>query len=397
MRMPSLRLVAPLALVLLWGCKKEEPAQPAMPPPTAEPAKPPPPPATKVGLVTDVGGRGDQSFNDSALRGLELWSAGKKYTASGYQDASPEELKQSFSADLASRQPPIAPVKVEPVVLQSKAQEDYEPNLQLLVDKGAKLAVGVGFMLENAVEASAKKNPSANFLLIDSPVLDEKGTPYTLPNVRAVTFREEQGSFLVGALAGLVTKANKVGFVGGMEVPLIKKFEAGFRAGVMSTNPKAKIVANYTGSFDNVAMGKQVGQDLVTKGADVVFQAAGADGLGVIQAVKEARAAGKTVWVIGVDSDQHHLAPEAVLTSMLKRVDLAIYEANRDLVNGAFKSGDVSMGLQEGGVGYAEVRAEIPNKAEALQKVEALRQKVVAGEIKVPTNMEELKAFKPKP
>src|SRR5690349_3515832 len=115
MRMPSLRLVAPLALLLVWGCKKEEPAQPAMPPPTAEPAKPPPPPATKVGLVTDVGGRGDQSFNDSALRGLELWSAGKKYTASGYQDASPEEVKQSLSADLASRQPPISPVKVEPV------------------------------------------------------------------------------------------------------------------------------------------------------------------------------------------------------------------------------------------------------------------------------------------
>jgi len=394
MRMPSLRLIAPLALLLLWGCKEEKPAPVTPPPPTA-PATPPPPPATKIGLVTDVGGRGDQSFNDSALRGLELWSAGKKYEASGYKEASPDEVKQSLSPDLASRDPAITPMKVEPQVLQSKAQEDYEPNLQLLVDKGAKLTVGVGFMMENAVEAIAKKNPTANFLLIDSPMMDEKSTPYTLPNVRTVTFREEQGSFLVGALAGLVTKANKIGFVGGMEIPLIKKFEAGFRAGVMATNPKAKVLSNYTGSFDNVATGKQVGQDLVTKGADVVYHAAGADGLGVIQAVKEAKTAGKNVYVIGVDSDQYHVAPEVVLTSMLKRVDLAIYDTSRDVVGGAFKSGDTTMGLKEGGVGYAEVRLDIPNKADVLQKVEALRQKVVAGEIKVPTTMDELKTFKP--
>jgi basic membrane protein A len=253
-----------------------------------------------VGLVTDIGGRGDQSFNDSALRGLELWSAGKKFSTSGYADASADEVKASLSPDLVSHDPPISSMKIEPVVLQSQAQEDYEPNLQLLVDKGAKLTVGVGFMMENAVEATAKKNPKANFLLIDSPLMDEKNTPYTLPNVRTVTFREEQGSFLVGALAGLVTKANKIGFVGGMEIPLIKKFEAGFRAGVMATNPKAKVLSNYTGSFNNVANGKQVGQDMVAKGADIVYHAAGSDGLGVIQAVKEAKAAGKNVFVIGV-------------------------------------------------------------------------------------------------
>ena len=160
-------------------------------------------------------------------------------------------------------------------------------------------------------------------------------------------------------------------------------------------SPVAKVLANYTGSFDNVATGKQVGQDLVAKGADVVFQAAGADGLGVIQAVKEAKAAGKNVYVIGVDSDQYHVAPEVVLTSMLKRVDLAIYDTDKDVVAGNFKSGDSTMGLKEGGVGMAEIRMDIPGKAEALQKVEALRQKVVAGELKVPTNMEDLKTFKP--
>jgi len=380
--------------LLLSGCKKEEAPAPVAPPaPVAQPAPPAPKPATtKVGLVTDVGGRGDQSFNDSALRGLELWSAGKRFTPSGYVDATPDEVKQSLSPDLAGH--PITALAVTPVVLQSKVQEDYEPNLQTLVDQGVSLVVGTGFMLENAVETVAKRNSSAKFLLIDSVLLDEKGTPYTLPNVRTVVFREEQGSFLVGALAGLATHANKVGFVGGMEIPLIKKFEAGFRAGVKTTNPKAEVLVNYTGNFDNVAVGKQVGQDLASKGADVIYHAAGADGLGVIQAVKEARAAGKNVYVIGVDSDQYHLAPEAVLTSMLKRVDLAIYEGARDLSAGKFQGGDQVMGLKEGGVSFAEVRLDFPGKAEALKKVEALRQKVMNGEIKVPTNAAELATFK---
>jgi basic membrane protein A and related proteins len=168
---------------------------------------------------------------------------------------------------------------------------------------------------------------------------------------------------------------------------------------VKMTNPKAAegLLAVYTGSFDNVAVGKQVAQDLLKKGADIIFQAAGADGLGVIQAVKEAKAEGKSVYVIGVDSDQSHVAPEVVLTSMLKHVDLAIYEACRDLAQGKFASGDVVLGLKDGGVGYAEVRMDFPGKAEALQKLEALRQRVTSGELKVPGTMDELAAFQAKP
>jgi basic membrane protein A and related proteins len=388
-------------LLLVSACKKQEEAKPeATPAKPAESANAPAAAAPKekslkVGLVTDVGGRGDHSFNDSALRGLELWGAGKKMEGGGYKDASPEELKETLQQDLATRG--IAPVGVTPVVLQSKVPEDYEPNLQLLVDQGVSLAVGVGFMLENAVETVAKRNPDSKFLLIDSPLVAADGKTYTLPNVRTVMFREEQGSFLVGALAGLATKGNKVGFVGGMEVPLIKKFEAGFRAGVAATNPKATVLVNYTGSFDNVAAGKQVGQDLVTKGADIVYHAAGSDGLGVIQAVKEARAAGKPVFVIGVDSDQSHLAPDAVLTSMLKRVDLGVYEAVRDLSQGKLEGGDVVLGLKEGGVSYAPVRVDFPGKAEALQKVEELRAKIVSGEIQVPTNPSQLSTAPAKP
>ena len=389
---PFLRLSLLSALVLVSACKKqEETKQEAGNAPAAAPKEK----ALKVGLVTDVGGRGDHSFNDSALRGLELWGAGKKMEGGSYKAATPEELKETLQQDLASRN--IAPVNVTPVVLQSKVPEDYEPNLQLLVDQGVDLTIGVGFMLENAVETVARRNPDAKFLLIDSPLVSADGKTYTLPNVRTVMYREEQGSFLVGALAGLVSKNDKVGFVGGMEVPLIKKFEAGFRAGVAAVNPKATVLVNYTGSFDNVAAGKQVGQDLVNKGADVIYHAAGSDGLGVIQAVKEARAAGKSVFVIGVDSDQSHLAPEAVLTSMLKRVDLGVYEAVRDLAQGKLEGGDVMLGLKEGGVTYAPVRVDFPGKTEALQKVEELRAKIVAGEIQVPTHPSQLSAAPAKP
>ncbi len=182
--------------------------------------------------------------------------------------------------------------------------------------------------------------------------------------------------------------------VGGMEMPLIRKFEAGFRAGMMATNPKAAAMIQYTGSFDNVGAGKQVAQDLVAKGAEVIYHAAGSDGVGVIQAVKEARAAGKSVYVIGVDSDQAHLAPEAVLTSMIKRVDYAVWLAAKDLADAKFTSGDVVMGLKEGGVALADSQVEFSGKAEAMAKVEALRAQIVSGALHVPSNLDELASFK---
>lgn len=378
-----------LACLLLVACKKETPP----PPPAGTPSpalEAPKAKAPTVGLVTDVGGRGDTSFNDSALRGLEGWAANQKYVGGKYEPLSADERQALVPEALRAT---VTPVPLKPLVVQSKAQEDYQPNLQLLVDQGADLTVGVGFMLENAVETVAKENPKAKFLLIDSPILDAKGAPQALPNVRTVVFKEEEGSFLVGALAGLVAK-EKVGFVGGMEIPLIKKFEAGFRAGVKTTNPKAQVLVQYTGTFDNVAHGKQVGQDLVAKGCEVVFHAAGSDGNGAIQAVKEAHEGGKRVFAIGVDSDQSHLAPKAMLTSMVKRVDLVVWRAAKDLEAGAFTAGDVVLGLKDGAVGFAPVTVEFEGKAAALSQVEALRQKVVAGELKVPSNLAELETFK---
>jgi basic membrane protein A and related proteins len=344
----------------------------------------------RIGLVTDVGGRGDQSFNDGALRGVEMWAAGKKYTAGGYKPLSDDELKASVPASL--KDVGVKPMNVTPVVLASKAQEDYEPNLGLLVSEKVDLAVGVGFMVENALEAAAKKHPNTKFLLIDSPLLDAQNKPYTLPNVQTVIFREHEGSFLAGALAGLASKAGKVGFVGGMEIPLIKKFEAGYVAGLKTVNPQAAAAAKrvYTGSFDNSSAGKRVALDLYNQGVDVVFHAAGADGLGVIQAAKE-----QNKFAIGVDSDQAHLAPQNVLTSMVKQVDFAIYDTVRSLEAKKFEAGDRVLGLKEGGVGISPVRVDFPNKEAALAKVEKLRKAVIDGRIKVPATLEELTNFSP--
>ena len=357
-----------------------------------------PRPAHTVGLALDVGGRGDQSFNDGALRGLEAMAAGLKYTAQGYQPLSDAEYQALLPADLRALPGGVPHLALPaPLVLSGKAQEDYDPNLQLLVDQGVELVVAVGFMLEPATRAVAARNPKAKFLLLDSPVLDETGRqPITRPNVRAVVFREHEASFLAGALAGELTRTGHVGFVGGMQLPLIKKFEAGFRAGLAVTNPAAakRAAIAYTGSFDDEKKGLEMGRDLYARGCDIVFQAAGLDGLGVIKA---AQAAGKLV--IGVDSDQAHVAPQNVLTSVVKHVDLAVYEAARDVLAGKFAGGDVVMGLKDGGVGLsplgggADPAITQALRDAALADVQLLRAAVVEGRIVVPATLEELQKF----
>ncbi len=379
----SLSLCLFLALALACKSHKEEP--PASSSSTSADAKAHGAGQPRIGLVLGLGERGDQSFNDSALRGLELWSAGLKYERGAYKLASPAEFQASLGTELARHEPPIIPLGIIPSVLQSRVAEDYEPNLQRMVDQKVSLTIAVGFMLEDAVKRVAPRNPDRKFLFIDSPLLNEKNAPYTLPNVRAVTYRAEEGCFLAGALAGLVTKGGKIGFVGGMEIPLMEKYEAGFKAGVAATNPQAVVISNYTGSFTNFALGKQVGQDVLAKGTDVLFAAAGVAGLGAIQAVKEARDEGKDVYVMGVDSDQFELAPKAMLTSVLKRVDLTIYETVRDQTQGRFQAGLSTLGLKEEGIALAPVRLDFPGKEEALRKVDALKAKIIAGELKLPT------------
>ncbi len=381
---PQARLVSALALLTCaaspFACKK------AAPPHT-------------IGLALDVGGRGDQSFNDGALRGMEAMAAGLRYTPKGYEKLSDAEYDKTVPSDLRALPGGLPHLGVpSPIVLSGKAQEDYEPNLQLLVDRGSELIIGVGFMMEPATRAVAAKNPKARFLLIDSPVLDAKGVPTTLPNVRAVVFREQEGSFLAGALAGELTRTGRVGFVGGMQLPLIKKFEAGFRAGLRTVNAAAAqgILVAYTGTFDDERKGVEVGQDLYARGCDIVFHAAGLDGLGVIKAAQRANRL-----VIGVDSDQSHVAPRNVLTSMVKHADLAVYEGVRDVLAGKFVGGDQVLGLAEGGVGLAPLGGDIDpgitaqRKQEAMGDIDKLRAAIISKKIKVPGTLDDLEHFTP--
>ncbi len=366
---PRAALALGLCLVAVLGCRKKQAAH-------------------TVGLALDVGGRGDQSFNDGALRGLEMMAAGLRYTARGYEPLADAEYRKLLPADLPAGEFPHLQIP-RPLVLSGKAQEDYEPNLQLLVDQGAELIVAVGFMMEPATRAVSARNPSARFLLIDSPLLDAAGKPTVAPNVRAVVFREHEGSFLAGAVAGRLTRG-KVGFVGGMQLPLIRKFEVGFRAGVRQVNPEAEVLVAYTGTFDDERKGVEVGHDLYARGCDVVFHGAGLDGLGVIKAAQQA---GKLV--IGVDSDQSHVAPANVVTSMVKHVDAAVYLAVRDVLEGKFSGGNVALGVKEGGVGLAPRGPMIPpaRRDALLAELEQLRARIADGRLPVPATLDELAKF----
>lgn len=335
----------------------------------------------KVGLVTDVGGRGDQSFNDSALRGLEMWAAGKRFDegAGGYVALTEAEIAAGLPPYFKELGIDVKPLGVEPLVLVSHAQEDYTPNLQTLIDSGCQLVVGVGFMLENAIEEAARQNPEVKFMLIDSPIVDEQFQVVTLPNVETYTFKEHEGSFLVGAVAGLATRTAKVGFVGGMEGDLIRRFQAGYEAGVRATNPEAEVLVAYTGSFDDATAGRKAARTQVQAGADVIYHAAGVCGLGVIDEAKESK-----VWAIGVDSDQSHMAPGTVLTSMVKHVDFAVWRSIEHVVTGKWKGGNTVLGLADGAVGCAPLAKEAPDREKIAAAVEELRKKVLSGEVEVP-------------
>jgi basic membrane protein A len=314
-----------------------------------------------AGMVTDKGGIGDLSFNWMGWEGL-----------------------QRAQKDLG----------IEVSKIESHEDADYQPNLQRLAEKGCKLVFAVGFALEPAVKEVAPRYPNTHFVIIDSaePKAD---------NVTGVTFREEEGAFLAGALAGGMTGKGKLGFVGGMEIPLIKRFEAGFIAGARTTRPAVDVAAKYTNKWDDVALGKELALSLFDQGADVVMHASGRCGLGVIEAAKER---GPGFWAIGVDADQDYLGtadpqnpapPSRVLTSMLKRVDNVVASLCKEARDGTLKAGVREFGVSNDGVGISPLkftRDEIP--ADLLKRVEDLRARIAAGEIKPPRSLDELAGWK---
>lgn len=300
----------------------------------------------KIGMVTDLGGVNDKSFNQQAWESLQ------------------KIAKDTGAEDEVSR---------------SKKDSDYIPLLTKFVKDGYDLTWGIGFLFADAATTVASANPESKLALIDTTPTKE------LPNVESVLFKENEGSFLVGVVAGLTTKTNKIGFVGGMELPVIKKFEAGFKAGVAAVNPNATIEVNYVGDFSKPDQGKLAAATMYDGGADIIFHAAGGSGNGVFNEAKDRFKAGKKVWVIGVDKDQSiEFGNDVTLTSMVKKVDEAVYRVSNDLLAGNFHGGQtVELGLAEGGVGLP---VENPNVSkEILDKVEDYKNKIISGEIKVPT------------
>lgn len=291
-------------------------------------------------LIYDLGGKFDKSFNEAAYGGAERWKA---ETGGTYKE----------------------------LEMQSEAQR--EQALRRLAETGANPIVMTGFAFGDVLNTVAKDYPNTKFAIIDM-VVDQ-------PNVRSVVFTEEQGSYLVGIMAGMASKTGTVGFIGGMDIPLIRKFGCGYAQGVVAANPAAKVIQNMTGTtptaWNDPVKGAELTASQVSQGADVIYAAAGGTGIGVLQAAADAG-----ILSIGVDSNQNHLQPGKVLTSMLKRVDNAVYDA--------FKAGaDLAPGinvmdLAAGGVGYAmdENNAALVTP-EMLAAVEAAAAKIVSGEIKV--------------
>ncbi len=297
----------------------------------------------------DIGGRGDKSFNDAAYAGLER---------------AQRELGITFTT------------------LETNEGSDREAQLRQLAAGEAKLVFGVGFLFTDDIKGLAREFPDKKFACVDYTVTPGETLP---PNLVALKFREEEGSFLVGALAGQLTKTGKVGFVGGMEIPLIRKFQAGYAAGVKAVNPRAQVLVKYAGTTGNAFRDPTKGKELALAeyqaGADLIFHASGSTGLGVFEAAREL---GRLA--IGVDSDQYDEAPGAILTSMVKRVDTAVFETVRELQAGAWTGGVRDFGLAEKGVSWVyddRNRSLVPDAVKA--RVDSLEAAIMAGSLRVPT------------
>lgn len=307
----------------------------------------------KVAEVTDAGGIDDQSFNASAWEGLKR--AAKEFG-------------------------------VEKKYLESKEISDYKTNLSTLADQGNDLIFAVGILMEDALKEVAPKYPKTRFAIID-------GTAPDLLNCIALKFREEEGSFLAGYVAARMSKTGAIGFVGGMEIDLIKKFWAGYYAGARTANPNIRVIAKYVGNWTDVAKGKEIALEEFRQGADILFAAAGKGGLGVLDACNEK---GTGFYGIGVDADQDHLHPGRILTSMMKGVDTVVYETIKHLKDGNWRSGEHVFGIKEGGIHLSPMKytkQDVP--ADVLAKVETLSKQIAEGRLKVPKTEEELQGFLP--
>jgi basic membrane protein A and related proteins len=296
----------------------------------------------KPAIVYSTGGKFDKSFNEGVSQGA-----------------------QRFNKETG-----IAITEFEP-----NNETQFEQAHRRFAQRGQDPIVAVGFSQAVALEKVAKEFPNAHFTIIDMAV--------PLPNVQSVTFKEHEGSFLVGVLAALASKSGKIGFVGGMDIPLIRRFQCGFEQGLKYANPKAELIANMTGTtpaaWNDPGRGAELAKGQFDRGVDVVYAAAGSTGIGVLQAAKDR---GKLA--IGVDSNQNHLHPGTMLTSMIKRVDLAAYNSFKAANDKSWKGGIAALGLKEGGVDWAlDKDNEKLVTPEMKAKVDAAKADIISGKITV--------------
>ncbi|MBI3649950.1 MAG: BMP family ABC transporter substrate-binding protein [Acidobacteria bacterium] len=296
----------------------------------------------RVGIVFDIGGKDDKSFNAAAWEGVKR----------------------------AAQEFPIKLRDVEPGEPTS-----IEPSMRAFAERGYDLIIGVGFAQAPIMMQVAKDYPNIHFAIIDGAI--------EAPNVASLLFKEQEGSFLVGYIAGKTTKSDRIGFVGGMDIPLIHKFETGYEEGAKYANPKIQVFQNYVGindsAWNNPGKGKELAKAQIERGADIIFQAAGNSGLGVFDAAEETNKL-----AIGVDANQNWVKPGFILTSMMKRIDVAVYNTVRDLVAGKFVGGVHMNGLENDGVGYALDNYNRPLLPQTvLDDVERVKKEIIAGKIKV--------------
>jgi len=327
------------------------------------------PSRVRVGIVFDTGGKDDRSFNAAAWVGVKCAETGT--LPDGETDCERPGLG-------------IVLRDVEPGTPSA-----IEPAMRAFAERGYSLVVGVGFAQAPIMRAVARDYPNVRFAIIDGVILEEDGkTP--MKNVASLVFKEHEGSFLVGVLAARASRTGTIGFVGGMDIPLIRRFAKGYEEGAKYVNPGIRTVENYVGvsdgAWNNPGKGKELAMAQIGKGADVIFAAAGNSGLGVFDAVEQAGTENGRArrLAIGVDSNQNGVKPGFVLTSMMKRVDVAVYNIVKDVVDGKFAGGFHVFGLESDGVGYVidqHNRDLVP--PDAIRDAEEAKRKIIAGEITV--------------
>ena len=314
-----------------------------------------------VGIVFDIGGKDDRSFNAAA------WAGAKCSETGNWPDGT------------SCGKPPLGIVLRD---IEPGNPTSIEPAMRAFAERGYDLIIGIGFAQTPIIELVAKDYPNIRFAVVDG-VSD-------LPNVASLVFKEHEGSYLVGMLAAKTSKTGTIGFLGGMDIGLIHRFKEGYEEGARAVNPNIRVIPNYVGvtdaAWNNPGKGKEIALAQISKGADVIFTAAGNSGLGAFDAVEQqGKQNGQaTHFVIGVDSNQNMVKPGFVLTSMVKRVDNAVYDIIKDVVNGQFQAGFHVYGLEKDGIAYA---MDENNKSliseEAIKLAEEARQKIIKGEIKV--------------